>query len=85
MAVRIPQLRGWVKYPKELAMTFAIGQTVKMDGAKDSVVRDILLVNRKSSSKTMYIVEYTVDDELERANPTGRRYSQPRFGYELSA
>ena len=62
-----------------MSAKFKVGQSVRMSGVKDAVVVDVL----KARGKLLYVVEYTVDDEIERRRPTGRRYTQPRFESEL--
>lgn len=62
---------------------FKEGDKVKILGpVKDAVITRLVKKGRKPST-TMYMVEYTVDDELERQNPTGRRYQQPRMQSEI--
>lgn len=63
---------------------FEVGQSVKCLGVKDAVVTRVVKVSKKPG-KTLYCIQYTVDDELERECPTGKRYTQPRFENEIEA
>lgn len=63
---------------------FEVGQAVKCSGVKDAVVTRIVKASKKPG-KTLYCIQYTVDDDLERENPTGKRYTQPRFENELNS
>ena len=65
---------------------FEIGQKVETGlQTKNAEVRSIVKVNKKNPSATLYLVEYTMDDELERSEPSGRRHTQPFYGSELKA
>ena len=63
------------------AAKFNVGDKVELNGVKDAVITTATLLRGKRG--WMYQVEYTVDDELERANPTGRRYTQPWMENDL--
>ncbi|CAB4144015.1 hypothetical protein UFOVP466_16 [uncultured Caudovirales phage] len=59
-----------------------IGTAVEVAGVKDAVVVGLIRKGTRTR-KALWQITYTVDDQLERDNPTGKRYSQPRFENEL--
>lgn len=64
-------------------MLLSPGTQVKMNGVKDAVIIRFLKKATKTR-KALYQIEYTVDDELERQSPSGRRNQQPRFENEFT-
>lgn len=62
---------------------YSIGDPVFVGlGVKDAVILRLVKKGRKPET-TMYLVEYTVDDGLERTNPTGRRHCQPWMEHKI--
>lgn len=59
---------------------YAVGDAVTVShGTKDAVIVRLVKKGRKPET-TLYQVEYSIDDELERTNPTTgqpKRYQQP--------
>lgn len=63
---------------------YNVGDKVNVGASvKDAVIVQIVRRSR-AAGKTLYLVEYTIDDELERRNPTGRRHCQPWFESSIS-
>ena len=73
---------GGTPIPPTKGFTHPVGSKVEISGVRDAVIVGQTMPAR-GKKKAMYQIEYTVDDELERANPTGRRYQQPRFDGEF--
>lgn len=68
------------------ATKFAIGQEVDMPGTRDAVIVGIVKLAR-GKKLTMYQIEYTIDDEIERRAEKVRgvrRHTQPRYENEIS-
>jgi hypothetical protein len=62
----------------------SIGCPVTIAGVKNAVICQVIKLNKRNHIKSLYLVEYTVDDQLARDTGETKRHVQPFYGSQIS-